>query len=91
MFSVADASVVGRLVDFTIFVIRVGVQNRDFLPELERMYQDERFRKLCIVLNDADVKTSRYGGGTCYGYGYGYGYGQKKKTRVQRILGRFKG
>ena len=23
--------------------------------------------------------------------GYGYGYGQKKKTRVQRILGRFKG
>lgn len=91
MFSVADASVVGRLVDFTIFVIRVGVQNRDFLPELERMYQDERFRKLCIVLNDADVKTSRYGGGTGYGYGYGYGYGQKKKTRVQRILGRFKG
>ena len=92
MFSVADANVVARLVDFTLFVIRVGVQNRDFLPELERMYQDNRFRKLCIVLNDADVKTSRYGGGTGYGYGYGYGYGHhKKQGRVQRILGRFKG
>lgn len=92
MFSVADASVVARLVDFTLFVIRVGVQNRDFLPELERMYQDNRFRKLSIVLNDADVKTSRYGGGTGYGYGYGYGYGHhKKQSRVQRILGRFKG
>lgn len=89
MFSVADASIVNRVADLTLFIIRVGVQNRDFLPELERMYQDRRFKSLCIVVNDADVNRSRYGSG--YGYGYGYGYKEPRKSnRVKRILNKLR-
>lgn len=63
MFSVADANIINRVADLTLFVIRMGVQNRDFLPELERMYKDKRFKNLCIVVNDADINLNRYGSG----------------------------
>ena len=86
MFSVADASIVNRESDITIFVLRAGVQNRDFLPDFERMYQEHRFNNLTVVVNDVNV-DKRYG--YDYGYGYGYGYGQnKKKSRVKRIINR---
>lgn len=89
MFSVADANIVNRVADLTMFVIRVGVQNRDFLPDLERMYKDKRFKNLCIVVNDADINLSRYGSG--YGYGYGYGYRESNKSnRVKRVLNKLK-
>lgn len=75
---VADAGIVNRVADITLFVMRVGVQSKDFLPELENMYHAKKFRNLCIVVNDADLRDS---GG--YGYGYGYGYnhsgGRKQK------------
>ena len=66
--AVSDASIVDRVADVTLFVIRVGVQVRAFLPELEKMNKDKKYRHLCIALNDVDVKAK-------YGYGYGYGYG----------------
>ena len=89
MFSVADANIINRVADLTLFVIRVGVQNRDFLPDLERMYKDKRFKNLCIVVNDADINLSRYGSG--YGYGYGYGYRESNKSnRVKRVLNKLK-
>ena len=89
MFSVADASIVNRVADLTLYVIRVGVQNRDFLPELERMYQDKRFKHLSIVVNDADATVNRYGYG--YGYGYAYGYSSKREVgRVKRILNKLR-
>lgn len=77
MFSVADASIVNREVDATIFVMRVGVQTRDFLPDLERLHQEKRFMNLCIVLNDVSL-DNKYG--PRYGYGYGYGYMPQKDS-----------
>ncbi len=72
-FSIADASVLDKFADLTLFVVRAGRERRDFLPKLERMYQEKRLTHICTVVNDADVKLSRYGGGCGYGYGYGYG------------------
>lgn len=88
MFSVADAGIVNRVVDITFFVVRAGVQERDFLPELERMYQENRLENLCIVLNDVKENASRYGGnyGSGYGYGYGYGRTQSRKSGILRRL-----
>lgn len=87
MFSVADASIIDREADLTLYVIRAGVQERDFLPTLERLYKEKRFRNLCLVLNDADIKDKSYGAG--YGYGYGYGYADASK-RNKRTLNPFK-
>ncbi len=76
-FSIADASVLDKFADLTLFVVRAGRERRDFLPNLERMYKEGRLKHICTVVNDADVKISRYGGGCGYGYGYGYGYGSR--------------
>lgn len=89
MCSVADANIVNRVADMTLFVIRVGLQERDFLPQLENIRREGRLRELTIVLNDSDINASRYG--NSYGY-YGYGYGHNHRTsrskRVKNLLGR---
>lgn len=70
---VADAGIVNRVADVTLYVMREGKIDRRYLPELERLYRDKKFNHLCIVLNDCKLKTKKYGYG--YGYGYSYGYG----------------
>lgn len=77
LLSVADASIVARVADMTLYVVRVGVQEKGFLPEIEKMYKDKKFRNLCIVLNDSDAKP----GYNANGYGYGYGKAHPKKKR----------
>ena len=63
---VADASIVNRVADLTICVVRAGVMDRRQLPELERLYRTKQFHNMSIVLNC--IGTKRLGG---YGYGYG--------------------
>lgn len=71
---VADAGIVNRVADVTLYVIREGKIDRRYLPELERLYQEKKFNHLCIIINDSKLEEKRYGYG--YGYGrYGYGYG----------------
>lgn len=85
MLSVADANIVNRVADSTIFVIRVGVQERAFLPELEHMYQDHRFKSLSIVLNGVDPERGYHG------YGYGYAYDKHSKSKkVKGLINRIR-
>ena len=70
--AVADACIVGRVADITLYVIREGKVDRRYLTELERLKQENLFPNLNIVLNDTKF-TKR-----SYGYGYGYGYGNEK-------------
>lgn len=62
LLAVADAHIVDRVADLTLFVIRIGVQELEFLPELEKIYKSKQLRNLCIVLNDSKRN---------HGYGYG--------------------
>ena len=85
---VADASIVGRYVDLTLFVIRSKVMERSFLPELDNWYEEKKFTNLSVILNGTDAGGGRYGyhkyGYHRYGYAYGkygygvYGYGSKE-------------
>ena len=68
---VADAAIVNRVADLTIYILRAGLMDRRQLPELEKLYRQGKFRNMSLVLNG--VRYNRSG----YGYGYGYGYGQK--------------
>ena len=82
---VADAGIVNRIADVTLYVIREGKIDRRYLPELQRLYEEEKFNRLCIVLNDSNLEQKRYGYGNygygrygySYGYSYGYGYGNE--------------
>ena len=77
---VADASIVNRYVDQTLFVIRAKLMERSFLPEIEQWYQEKRFKNLSVILNgtSGDVGYHRYGYHKYgyYGHRYGYGYGK---------------
>lgn len=86
LMSVADASIVSRVSDMTLYVMRVGHEEKSFLPQIEKMYQDKKFHNLCIVLNDCDSKP----GYSSYGYGYGYGYGNGREKKKRGLLGRLK-
>lgn len=74
---VADAKIVNNLVDLTVFVIRAGLLERNLLPEIQRFYNDARYKNMAIVLNGTlDPTTSRINRTSRHGYGYGYyGYG----------------
>jgi len=79
---VADASIIDRVADLTLFIIRIGKMDRRQLPEIEKNYQEKKLSNLAIVLNGLKLNGYGYGYGG-YGYGsYGYGYGEEKKKSV---------
>lgn len=72
---VADAVIVNRVADMTLFVVRAGNLDRRMLPDIQKLHDDGKFKEMCVVLNGvskSNVYTSNYG----YGYhkyvGYGY-------------------
>lgn len=77
-FAVADASIVSRVTDLTLFIIRVGEQVRAALPTIEELYQSKKCGNLCAVINDSDRKARSYGYGYTGGYSYSYQYGYGK-------------
>lgn len=75
---VADASIVGRSADATLFIIRAEVMDRSFLPDLQKYYDDNRLPKMSIILNGTMDAFSYYGSsryGSRYGYYGGSAYG----------------
>lgn len=74
---VADTQIIEKLADRTLFVVRAGLLERDMLPELQRMYDEKRFKNMAVVLNGTEGGTGRYGYRYGYKYGYQYGYGNK--------------
>lgn len=71
---VADATIINKEADITIFVVRAGLLERAMLPELDKNYQEKKYNSMAVLLNGTDAEH-HYGGR--YGYGYGrYGYGK---------------
>ena len=66
---VADAQILEKLADRTIFIVRAGLLERNMLPLLESIYKEKRFKNLSLVLNGTESTNGRYG----YRYGYHYG------------------
>lgn len=57
----ADADIIAKVADHTIFVVRVGLFSKEALPELESYYAKSRFKDLSIILNGSNVVMSYYG------------------------------
>lgn len=72
---VADANVIARWADMTVFVIRAGLMVRDMLPSIDEFYTEKKLKNMAILLNGTETEHSRYGYSYGYSYGYGYGYG----------------
>ena len=69
---VADASIINKHVDVTLYVLRSGLLDRQMLPEIERYYEEKRFNNMVLLLNGTTEESNGYG---YHRYGYGYGYG----------------
>lgn len=82
---VADASIICRYADLTLFVVRIGNVERYLLKDIEEWYHNEKYGKLAILLNGVESSSSRYGyhkyGYHKYGYhNYGYHYGTSEES-----------
>ena len=73
---VADASIVNKFCDMTVFVIRSGLLDRGALPDIEKYYVEKRYGNMVVIFNGTTPQVSGYGYHK-YGYSYGYGYGNK--------------
>ena len=74
---VADTQIIEKLADRTIFVVRAGLLERSMLSELEKIYDEKKYKNMSLILNGTEGSGGRYGYryGYCYGYHYGYGSG----------------
>lgn len=66
----ADAQIIEKESDMTIFIVRAGLFDKSLLPELKLLYQENKLKNMCLVLNGVKTSNGKYG----YGYGYGYHY-----------------
>lgn len=73
-FQVADAAIVSRVADVTLFVMRIGVEDKRIMPEVEKLQTSGKIKNMCIVLNGCRMHNG-------YGYGYGYGYGRQSQKK----------
>jgi capsular exopolysaccharide synthesis family protein len=83
--AVADAIIIDRVVDLTVYVIRQGNLDRRQLPDIEGLYREKKFSNMCIILNSATHS------GHGYGYGYGYYSDNEELSAWQRLISKIKG
>lgn len=72
---VADTSIINKLTDMTLFIIRVGLLDRSLLAEIENFYTSRKLGNMSLILNGTIPANARYGYYR-YGYRYGYAYGK---------------
>lgn len=74
---VADAAIVAKVSDMTVFVVRCGLLDREMLPMIDEYYNNGKFNGMTLLLNGVPMTGNRYSYRYGYAYGYGYGYGKK--------------
>lgn len=65
---VADTQIIEKLADRTIFIVRVGLLERELLAKLQSDYDEKRFKNIVMLLNGSESAVNNYR----YGYSYGY-------------------
>lgn len=69
---VADADIIKKYADVTLFIVREGLMDRRSLSRVDELYDGGDYKKFGIILNGTKYISGRYGR---YRYGYTYGYG----------------
>ena len=73
---VADADIIKKYADVSVFLIRSNMVDKRMLPDIQVLKDKKVFPNMSIILNGVKYKKSKgYGNNYGYGYGSGYGYG----------------
>ena len=75
---VSDTLIISKFADTTIFVVRVGVTEKNLIKYIFKFNEDKKINNPGMVINGADF--TKY---LCYNYGYNYGY---TKDEVEKKL-----
>ena len=67
----ADASIIARYADKTLFVVRSGLMEREMLPVIDSYYEEQKLPNMVVLLNGTEKYNGHYG----YHYGYYHHYG----------------
>ncbi|MBQ2030323.1 MAG: polysaccharide biosynthesis tyrosine autokinase [Bacteroidaceae bacterium] len=59
-FAVADAQTLAHQSDLTLYVVRIGVENRMLLPNLDRIAQEGKFPRMNYVINGVKADYTDY-------------------------------
>lgn len=81
---IADAYIINRVVDLTIYLVHANKFPRRMLPDLEQLYKESKFNNMAVLLNGVDYKKGGYGYYSYGYYGYGYGYGHKRAEKREK-------
>ncbi|MBI4932041.1 MAG: polysaccharide biosynthesis tyrosine autokinase [Bacteroidetes bacterium] len=73
---VTDGVAVIQKVDYPLYIFRSEYSKRNFIQNLDRLYNENHIKKISAILNGVDIDRKSYGYNYGYGHGYGYGYGQ---------------
>jgi tyrosine-protein kinase Etk/Wzc len=73
---VADAIVLSRVADVSLYLIRQGVTAKAELSFIRQLFQENKFPKMHIVFND--IQRMKYG----YGYNYDQRYYQNRNLKL---------
>ncbi len=68
---VTDAMELLKIADYPVYVLRANYSKHDFINNINKVKNENKIKKLSVVLNSLGDGISNYG----YGHGYGYGYG----------------
>lgn len=58
---VADTQIISELADRTAFVVRAGLLDKKDVPNLQKAYEEKRFKNLCYIFNGVERNPSYYG------------------------------
>lgn len=72
---VADTQIIEKVVDRTIFVVRAGLMERSMVKQLQKIYNENKYKNMSLILNGTQGAGGHYGYQYGYRYGYHYGYG----------------
>jgi capsular exopolysaccharide synthesis family protein len=70
---VSDGIAMIQKADYPIYIFRADYSKRNFIQNVDRLFNETNIKKLSVLLNGVDIDRKNYGYN--YGYGYGYGYG----------------
>ena len=57
---IADATLINRQVDVTVYVMRDGMVDKKYLEDLERANKEKKYKNLTLLINDIKVDKKNY-------------------------------
>ena len=79
---IADAMIASRVADLSIYVVREGLLERQQIPDINALHNENKLHNMCILLNGASESRQSYG----YSYRYQYMSETERKNSWQRFL-----